>query len=150
VSQRMSTSLCNALWVSSFKAIFDGLAELRIWAGTPPVSADAAIAGQTLLVTVNNGGVNVNMDTGATGGVISKKPTETWGGTNAASGTASFYRFCLHTDANGADAGGTSVATPRLQGLIATGGSDMNLGVTALVAAAPFAIQFFTQSFVPS
>ena len=148
--QKMSTGLCQMLLggvsgAGSLKTIIDGLFKLMIYDGTPPATADAALSGNTLLCTVANAGAAVNMDTVPVAGVLPKKPSETWSGTNAASGNASFYRFQTT-----ADAGALSLVLPRIQGTIGVGGADMNLGTIALVSGATFTVNYFVQAFVPS
>ena len=150
MAEKMSTGLCNMLLggvagAGSLKTIVDGLFKLMIYDGVPPTTADAALSGNNLLCTVANAGAAVNMDTAAAGGIIAKKPSETWSGVNALSGTATFYRFQTT-----ADSGASSAVLPRIQGTIGTSGADMNVGTVALVATNPFTVNYFTQSLVPS
>jgi hypothetical protein len=151
MAEKMSTGLCNMLLggvsgAGSLKTIVDGLFKLKIYSGTPPATADAALSGNTLLCTVANAGAAVNMDTAAAGGVIAKKTSETWSGTNATpAGVATFYRF----ETTG-DAGALSTVLPRIQGTIGVGGADMNVGTTTLADGATFTVNYFTQALVPS
>jgi len=150
MAEKMSTGLCNMLMGGvtghgDLKTIVDSNFKLMIYAGTVPATADAALGGATLLCTVSNGGSAVTMDTAAAAGVLAKNTGETWSGTNAATGTATFYRF-----QKTADDGLSSAVEPRIQGTIGTGGADMNVGSTSLVSAATFTVNYFTQALVPS
>ena len=145
MSEKMSTGLANYLLAGGgdLKTAF-ATGEIRIYSGTPPATSDAALSGNTLLCTVKNGTAALTFGT-ASGGVMAKTGTETWSGTNAATGTASFYRLV-----NSADDGTLSTSLKRIQGTIGAGGADLNVGSVALVSAAVFTINYFTQAFVPS
>lgn len=147
MAQKMSTGLCNHLLAGgSVKNAFEGAAsELRIYGGTVPATADASIGSATLLCTVKNGGSAITFDSAASGGVLAKNSTETWNGTNGANGTATFYRLV-----NTSDDGSASTTAKRIQGTVGTGGTDMVVGNAALVSAATFTVNYFTQAFVPS
>jgi hypothetical protein len=150
MAEKMSTGLCNMLMGGvtghgDLKTIIDSNWKIMIYGGTVPATADAALGGATLLCTVANAGAAVTLDTAASGGVIAKNPGETWSGVNAATGTATFYRA-----QKTADDGLLSTVEPRIQGTIGLGGADMNLGTTALVNAATFTLNYFTQALVPS
>lgn len=154
MAEQMSKSLCNALMdTDCLKTIIDGNWKLYIFGYTgavvaPPTTASAATTGSVVLCTVANAGAEVNMDTAAVDGVLGKDTGETWSGTNAFTGTATFYRFQDSGDDNGVDNGdGTR---PRIQGTIGTGGTDLVVGSVSLTAAAPFAINYWTQAIVPS
>ena len=110
----------------SLKAALAG-GEIRIYSGTIPADANAAIGGATLLCTLKNAGAGINFDASAAGGVLSKDPGETWTGTNVAGGVATFFRHVLS-----ADTGASSTTDRRIQGTIATAGADMVLGNTTL------------------
>ena len=86
-----------------------------------PVTADAALGSATLLCTisVNGGGTGGTFDA-PTSGVITKAAAETWTGTNAASGYASFYRGVLSSDT-----GVLSTTEKRVQGTVGTVGKDL-------------------------
>ena len=146
--EKMSLALCNLLLdTNPLKTIFN-TARIRIYDGVVPATADAALFGNTLLAEVAVGGGALTWEAAASGGVLSKETTDTWEDTSCnATGTATFYRLVNSADAGGA---GTATTTPRIQGTVGTGGADMNLGTTALVAAAPFTLTYYTQAFVPS
>jgi hypothetical protein len=136
-----STGLRNyMLDTGSLKAGF-AAGFIKIYSGTPPAAADDAIAGgNTLLCTIssNGTGTGINFDTAAAAGVIAKAPGETWKGTNAASGTATFYR---HVAAG--DTGALSTTERRMQGTISTAGADMNLSSVALISGAEQKIDYY-------
>lgn len=135
---KLSTGLRNALLSGgSLKATLDG-GEIRIYSGTVPADADAAIGGATLLVTIKNGGSGITFAT-ASGGVMQKAGGETWSGTNAATGTASFYRHVLS-----ADDGSSSTSAVRIQGTVAVAGADMNLTSVALSSGATQTLNFYS------
>ncbi len=88
---------------------------IHVFSGPIPATADEALdvgGAHTLLITVDNSGSGVSFDT-PVNGVLPKLPSETWGGTFAASGAPTFYRWCAASDA-GTAAGGAS--TYRVQG----------------------------------
>lgn len=123
MSFKISTGLRNHLLATgSLKDALDG-GVIRVYSGVEPADADAALSGNTLLVTISNNGAGtgITLDGTPASGVISKSVSETWKGTNAASGLATFYRFSGLTDA-----GGSSTSEIRAQGSIAAVGADLN------------------------
>ena len=106
---------------------------MRIYSGDVPADAGAGIGSATLLVTITNddqgAGYPLAFDATATNGVLPKDPAQTWSGTAAASGTASFFRIVSESDADDADA-----SAPRIQGQVGTAGSDLNLSTVAVAA----------------
>ena len=119
-----STGLRNAMLASgSAKAALDG-GKINIYAGAAPATADDAVGGATLLcaITLNSTGTGILFDTAAVNGVLAKKPSETWSGAIASTGTAAWYR---HVAA--ADDGTLSTTAPRLQGTVALIGADLNI-----------------------
>ena len=87
-----------------------------------PATADAAIGSATLLctVSVNGAGTGGTFDTSPSGGVLTKAAAESWTGTNAASGYASFYRGVLS-----GDTGTLSTTEKRIQGTVGTVAKDL-------------------------
>lgn len=128
---KLSTGLRNSvLSTGSWKAALAG-GELRIYSGTPPVDADAAITG-TLLATIKNGASGINFDTSAVGGTLSKAPGETWSGVvQSPGGTATYFRHVL-----AADAGTLSTTAVRIQGTVGVAGADLNISATGLTTGA--------------
>lgn len=77
----------------------------------------------------------------ASAGTISKVAGDTWSGTAAATGTAGWFRFKGSVaDAGSADATETYV---RLDGAVATSGSDLNMSSTSITASAIQSISAF-------
>lgn len=121
---KTSTGLRNAMLATgSAKAALDG-GRINIYAGAAPATADDAVGGATLLcaITLNSTGTGILFDTAAVNGVLAKKPSETWSGVIAATGTAAWYR---HVAA--ADDGTLSTTAPRLQGTVALIDADLNI-----------------------
>jgi len=75
-------------------------------------------------------------------GVLSKLSMQTWSGVNAATGTAGWFRFVGPV----ADSGALDTVDQqiRLDGAIATSGSDLNLNSTAFTIAATTGISTFS------
>lgn len=136
-----STGLRNQMLdTAALRDILD-LGFIKIYAGTVPATADDALGGATLLVTisVSGGGTGLTFEAAAVSGVIEKKSSETWSGTNAATGTATFYRHIAV-----GDDGTSSTTQARIQGLVATAGAELNLSDTSLVSAATQTIDFYS------
>lgn len=75
-------------------------------------------------------------------GAMVKRSSQTWSGTAGNTGTAGWFRFYgPQTDAGTADADGTKL---RLDGAIASSGSQLNMTPTSIVAAAVQTISSFT------
>lgn len=115
-----STGLSTYVAVTgSIKAGLDS-GFLYLFSGPVPASADAAIDGSSvMLVKISNGGdgtTGLTFSATATGGVLTKTSSETWEGTVAATGTATFYRFCESGDAGT----GASTTAKRIQGTVGT------------------------------
>lgn len=132
---KFSKGLRNGMLdTGSLKSQLD-LGFLKIYEGTPPDSPDDAFdakADETLLCTISVDGLGTGLtfEALAVDGVLSKEASETWKGTNAATGTAQWYRFV-----GAADDGLASTSQPRIQGSVGTAGADLNLSDVALVAA---------------
>lgn len=128
---KMSKGLRNQMMdTGSFKSIMDG-GFLHIYGGSAPANVEDALGGATPLVTITvdgDGVTGLNFDTAAADGIIGKAPAETWQGTIAADGTATWFRFVA-----AADDGAQSDTQPRIQGTVATAGADLNLADVALV-----------------
>lgn len=137
---KISTGLRDGLLdTGSLKSILeDGF--IKIYGGTVPSTADAALGGATLLVTISDaGGVGgLDFEAAAASGILAKASAQTWSGTNAASGTATFYRFVT-----AADDGTESTTQERIQGTVDIVGADLNLSSTSLTAAAEQTIDYY-------
>ncbi|MEF8794324.1 hypothetical protein [Thiohalorhabdus sp.] len=144
---KASTGLRNALLDTGdlTTVLADGV--LRIYSGTVPTNADDAISGDSdMLVEITDAGqalgsgTGIDLDpNGASGGTITKDPNETWEGTNAASGTATYFRHVTQ-----ADDATSSTTQERLQGAVGTSGSDLNLSSVSLSSGATQTIDAYS------
>lgn len=128
---KLSTGLRDHMLVTgSVKSGLDG-GVIRIYSGAVPADADASLGGATLLVTISNNdlGTGITLDATASNGVAVKESTETWSGTVASTGTASFFRYSGLTDA-----GGLSTTERRLQGTVGTALADLLVSSTTFTA----------------
>jgi hypothetical protein len=83
----------------------------------------------------------------ASSGSVAKLGSQTWSGTNAATGTAGWYRlYGSVADAGGLDSAGTSI---REDGAIGTTGSDLNMTSTSLTSGVATAITTFQRNVTP-
>lgn len=141
---KRSTGLRNyMLATGSLKGALDGKV-IKIYNGAEPVTADAALAGNTLLCTITvdgDGATGLTLAAAATGGQITKNTSEVWEGDIVASGTASFFRMETL-----ADAGGSSTSAVRLQGSVANVGADLNFTDTAFTTGDSRRINYFVAS----
>ena len=134
-----TTALRNSALVAWKTALTAGF--IKIYSGTVPASSEAALGSAVLLVTISNNSSGTGLTFAATpvGGVLSKNAAETWSGVNAASGTATFYRFVT-----AADSGSASTTESRLQGTVGVTGEGINLTAgTALASAATTSIDSY-------
>lgn len=140
MTTKLSTGLAKAILdTGSFKAAMAGM-KLKIYAGSEPASADASIGAAVLLCTISdNGGAGaLSWEAAAVGNTLAKLASQTWSGTNVASGTAAFFRLELASDT-----GAASTSEVRLQGDIGIAGKALNLSSTALASGAPQAVASF-------
>lgn len=135
---KLSTGMRNALLDGDSLKGTLALGFLKIYAGSEPTSADDALTGTTLLCTisVNSGGTGLSLGTAASGAI--QKAAEVWSGTNAATGTASFYRFVTPSDT-----GVSSTTEERIQGSIGLAGADLNLTSVSLTSGLTQEIDYF-------
>jgi hypothetical protein len=137
---KISTGLRVAQAVTgSLKASLDG-GLVRLYSGTVPASADAALGGATLLneISVGGDGTPVTFEGTAPLGVLKKSVSENWTGNNLAGGTPTFFRFV-----KAGDDGSASSSAIRFQGTAGALGSDMFLSALPLVSGAPQAFSVF-------
>jgi hypothetical protein len=129
---KASTGLRNYMLDTGPMKTALALGFIKIYSGTVPATADAALTG-TLLVTisVNSTGTGLSLAAAAASGAIAKA-VEVWSGVNAASGTATHFRYIAATG----DDGTLSTTQKRLQGTVGTSGADLNLSSVALTATA--------------
>ena len=136
---KTSTGLRNSILTSGSLIDLLGNGEIRIFAGSVPLSADAAEEG-TLLCTISEIGTGgpIFFDGTASDGVVSKN-AEVWSGENVASGTATYYR---HVDKM--DSGVISTTEVRIQGEVGIVGKEMNLSSTAFTSGATQTIDYYS------
>lgn len=141
MGMKISTGLAKAMLdTGSFNSNLTGM-KLKIYSGTEPATADASLGAAVLLVTISDaGGAGaLSFNAAAVGNVIEKLSTQTWSGTNAASGTASFCRLVLASDT-----GASSSTEIRVQGDVGVAGKFLNLSSTALTAAAVQVVDYLS------
>lgn len=129
----------DMLDTSPFKTLMDD-GFLVIYNGTAPATADAALSGNTVLLTYsdNGGAGGLDFATAASGGILTKDLTQVWSGTVAVTGTATFWRYIL-----AADTGALSTTEKRIQGTVGTVGADLNLSSLSLTATDVKTINYF-------
>ena len=105
-----------------------GAGSLRIYSGTAPADANAALSGNTLLAQLT---MSATAFGSASSGVATAAAI-TQDSSADATGTATFFRVL--------SGGGTVV----MQGEVGTSGSDLNLNSTAISAGAAVSVSSFT------
>lgn len=140
-----STGLKNAiLGTNSLKTSLDD-GYVRVYSGTIPEDADAALGAAVLLNTYSDngaapgGGNGLDLDVTPAAGAISKAPAQVWKGTSVASGTASFWRYIQLSDT-----GASSTTEQRIQGTIGGAGADMFVQSTTFANATEYTIDYFS------
>lgn len=135
---KISTGLADAMMGNTgmTQALNDADMELRIFSGPEPVSADAAIENEVLLVTIEptSGSMQFNH---AGGGLVMKDIDQAWLGSVVATGTPTYYRLCAFDDDNSQDTNAI-----RVQGSVGAAG-DLKLGTTTLATGNPQSIDFY-------
>lgn len=119
---KISTGLRNHLLASDDLAAGLNGGVIRMYSGTEPATADAALGAAVLMVTISNNGAGtgINFEVTPASGILSKATAETWLGTLEASGDYSFYRFSSLTDD-----GLESTTEKRVQGTIGVLNEDL-------------------------
>jgi len=140
-SAKLSTGLRDQLLdVADLHTILaDGFGHvLKIFDGTPPATADAALSGNTLLVTVDVPADGYLTFDAPSAGVISRNMSASAEGTIAATGTPTFFRIETL-----ADTGALSTTLVRIQGTVGTVGTE-DLVVGELTASETFVLGTLT------
>ena len=150
---KVSTGLKRQMLGSVLGSVTDTISlaagVLRVYSGTQPATADAAVTGTLLLqVTVGSGafvhGVTTNgLDFELSGTTLVKSTSEVWSGIGLAAGTAGWFRFC----GNPSDAGGSSTTLPRIDGRVATSGAELNLSNLSIQVGATTTVDSFSLAF---
>lgn len=135
-------SMSTGMTVAQLEGIIDafdaaGGAQLRIFAGTMPSSANAGVGSATLLATVKKDGTD-ELELEVDGVLLTKPAADVWSATYVAAGTPSFFRLVGADDTNAA-----STTLPRLQGTVGRIDSDLNLSTSAAVVSEPVAVREF-------
>lgn len=124
---------------------------IRIFTGTVPATADAALGGATALVEItadgstlaSNESNGLTFEATLTDGALVKKGSETWSGTvsNGGAASATFWRWEKYGD----DSSSSSTSAIRLQGTCGTtaGAYDMILDDVALTDSSTFTLPSF-------
>jgi hypothetical protein len=129
----MAKSMAAAIRNAQAQVVSDALDSgyIRVYAGSVPASADAALGGATLLAELTFG----NPSTGApASGVITANAINSDPSANA-TGTAAFYRT-FQSD-------GTTVVE---QGTVGTSGADMIVPTVSVVSGVEFRVTSYTHS----
>lgn len=128
----MTISLTTAVRNAKLDAITTqagNAALLRIYDGSAPANANAALSGNTKLAELVMG---TPFAAGASGGVLTAGAISNDASADA-TGTASFYRVYK--------ADGTTVIS---QGSVGAGSGDLSLNTTSIVSGGPVAVSSFT------
>lgn len=140
-----STGLKNDLLdTGSLKTLFDD-GYIKIYSGTIPEDADAALSGAVLLTTYSDAdqgvgvGQGLDLDTAAADGAISKAPAQVWSGTAVATGTAAFWRYEQF-----GDTGNSSTTELRMQGTVGGAGADLFVQSTTYTSAVLYTLDYFS------
>ena len=114
---------------------------LRVYSGTAPATADAAIpAGAELLVEISLDGTGggLSLATAPQGAIITKDTAQVWRGTAGKTGVATFFRWVTT-----GDNGEASASRLRIQGDVAVAGAELNFSSTAMTAGAIQKVDYF-------
>lgn len=130
----LAPSITTAAQNAACDAVVDlvdvgGAGSLRIYAGTPPADANAALSSNTLLA-------NLAMSATAFGSAssgVATAATITADSSADATGTATFFRILAGN--------GTTVV---IQGSVGTSGCDLNLTTTSIVSGQPVSVSSLT------
>lgn len=133
---KTSTGLRNKMLDTGSMKSRLALGFIKIYSGTEPVNADAAVTG-TLLTTISvaGGGTGLSLAAAAADGVLAKA-AEVWSGAIVATGVAAYYRFSAV-----GDTGVLSTTQERVQGSVGLAGADLNLSSVSLVTNASLSAQ---------
>lgn len=127
--------LAHTAVTGSKKAALDG-GFLYYFSGPVPASADDAIDGSSVMLAkfsgAGDGVTGLTFEATAADGVLTKTAAQAWQSSAAATGTATFARFCDSADAGTA----ASTTAKRVQNTLGTtSASDAQLVSTSITAA---------------
>lgn len=136
---KLSTGLVEYMAGSgSLRDAFNGQCRISLYGGVEAANADADASGATLLCEITASGDPLEFESDVAGGYIVKDASQTWSGTNLASGKATWYRLELTTDDRSEDP-----SAIRLQGSIGTVIGDMVMVNPNLVSGNAKTIEIF-------
>lgn len=142
---RLSTGLRTLMaGTTGFGTAFaNGVIEVRT--GAQPSTADGAASGTLLgTITLNSGAFTPGSPTNgltfnaAASGAVTKSGV--WSFVGVAEGVAGWFRL----KANAVDGGGTSTSAVRMDGSVASAGSDLNLSNITVAIGSPNTVDSFT------
>lgn len=108
---------------------------INIYTGVTPANADSSLGSAALLCTITGAPDGIEFEDTPAAGVLTKAASQAWEGTNAASGTAQFFRIV----ADG-DTGVASTTAVRLQGTVGLLAADLELSNVELINGDPLVI----------
>ncbi|MBF0517766.1 MAG: hypothetical protein HQK97_11740 [Nitrospirae bacterium] len=112
---------------------------IQIYSGSQPTLPDNVPSG-TLLCTLYSDGTSAGLSfDDAAAGTIAKAAAETWSGTAVATATAGWFRLMA-----AGDDGAASATEERIDGAVATSGSQLNMSSTSITQGAVQTISTFT------
>lgn len=147
-----STALRNFLANGgSYFSAFDSLAVIKIYSGTVPANADAALGGATLLCTVTKAGGTtfvadcLHFEATPIAGVLSKLASETWKSlaANNTNGSPTFGRMVIQSSDTGAL---VTVTERRIQFTVGSGAAEANTGTGLVSSSVDYEFTFATLS----
>lgn len=136
----LSTGLAEGLATTGSLRSLINECLVRVYSGTEPASADAAIGSATLMleISVNGSGTPLTWEVGAPGGVLSKSASEVWEGENLQAGGVTFFRIVKP-----GDTGASSTTAVRIQGSAGGLGNDLVITDLPLVAGQSKSFELF-------
>ncbi|MBF0459307.1 MAG: hypothetical protein HQK99_15565 [Nitrospirae bacterium] len=112
---------------------------IQIYSGSQPTLPDNVPSG-TLLCTIYSDGTAAGLSfDDAAAGTLTKAAAETWSGTAVATATAGWFRLTAP-----GDTGASSTTEERIDGAVATSGSQLNMSSTSITSGAVQTISTFT------
>jgi hypothetical protein len=139
MATKISTGLAGYLLGQGCLRQALGSSVIRVYSGVEPLQADSAIGG-TLLAefSVDGAGGGLNLAAASVGALISKSELEAWRSAAVNTGTASWFRWCLPSDA-----GTYSTSALRVQGAVSMVGAELNFSSVAFVQGAIQKVDYF-------
>lgn len=114
---------------------------LRIYAGTEPEAADAALPPDAVMlveISVDGSGTGLTMAATPQGALITKNTSEVWRGTAIETGLATYFRWVT-----AGDVGEASTSRVRVQGKVAVAGAELNFSSVAMTSGAIQKVDYF-------